>query len=86
MLSGKVGMDDAEVYKYANESRLFKSMWDGFKNGKGSEDTIWGLFNGVTWTVDHTRGRSNDTRLDSSLFGTGAALKQKAWTKAMAAV
>jgi len=83
MLSGMTDLDTDEVNRYANESRLFKTMWEGYKQGKGAEDTLWGMFNGVTWTVDHTRGRSNDTRLDSSLFGTGAALKQKAWNKAL---
>jgi phage/plasmid-like protein (TIGR03299 family) len=86
MLSGKSDMDTDEVNRYANESRLFKDMWKGYVEGKGAEETIWGLFNGVTYTIDHTRGRSNDTRLDSSLFGTGAALKQKAWIKALEAV
>jgi phage/plasmid-like protein (TIGR03299 family) len=83
MLSGKSEMDLDEVNRYANESRLFKNMWEGYTSGKGAEESLWGLLNGVTWTVDHMRGRSNDTRLDSQLFGTGAALKAKAFKLAM---
>lgn len=86
MLSGKSDMDTDEVNKYANESRLFKNVWEGYVTGKGAEETMWGLLNGLTYTVDHMRGRSNDTRLDSSLFGTGSLLKAKAFKKAMATV
>jgi hypothetical protein len=32
----------------------------------------------VTELVDHERGRSNNTRLESAWFGSGAALKSRA--------
>ena len=83
LISGKADMDIDEVNRYANESRLFKNVWEGYVTGKGAEETMWGLLNGLTYTVDHMRGRSNDTRLDSQLFGTGAALKAKAFKKAL---
>jgi phage/plasmid-like protein (TIGR03299 family) len=67
--------DYNEVYN----SRLFKSLWDSYKKGRGAEDTAWGLFNGVTYMVDHKKGRSADSSLNSSMFGMGAALKVKAW-------
>lgn len=82
MLSGKTEMTNEEVMDYSS-SRLFGTMMDGYTKGKGAEETVWGLFNGVTHTVDHIRGRSLDNRLDSSMFGTGALLKQKAWNKAL---
>jgi phage/plasmid-like protein (TIGR03299 family) len=81
-LAGKI-LDADEANKYANESRMFKNFYDGYKNGKGAEETMWGIINGVTYVVDHLRGRSNDTRMDSAMFGTGAALKAKAWKKAL---
>jgi hypothetical protein len=34
--------------------------------------------NAVTELVDHERGRSNNTRIESAWFGTGAALKARA--------
>lgn len=58
--------------------------------GKGSKlqsanGTAWGLVNGVTEYVDSLRrARSQDYRLDSSWFGTGAAIKQKAFEQAVA--
>jgi len=49
-----------------------------------ASDTAWGLLNSVTEFVDHQRrARSDDHRRDAAWFGTGAALKQKAWDEAM---
>lgn len=46
--------------------------------------TAWGLVNSITEFVDHhRRARSDDNRTDSAWFGTGAALKQKAWDEAV---
>ena len=58
--------------------------------GKGSDlasasGTAWGLVNGVTEFVDtHRRARSQDNRLDSAWFGTGAQIKQRGYDAAMA--
>ena len=41
-------------------------------------DTGWGLLNSLTDYVDHTkRAHGADNRMDSALFGEGAALKQR---------
>jgi len=40
--------------------------------------TRWAMLNAVTEMVDHERGRSNNTRMESAWFGTGAVLKNKA--------
>jgi hypothetical protein len=49
---------------------------------KGSELTQgltgWQYVNSVTEWVDHYRGRSQDTRLNSAWFGDGDNLKTKA--------
>lgn len=74
----------SEISQVVTDSRMVRQFIDGFRNGPGSEATVWGLFNGVTYTVDFLRGRSFDTRLDSAWFGMGLALKGKAWKKAMA--
>lgn len=85
LLSEQEDMTDQQVADYTMTSRLFPQFWDGYVNGRGAEEgTAWGLFNGVTYTVDHVRGRSNDTRLDSAWFGHGASLKTTAWEKAVA--
>jgi hypothetical protein len=36
------------------------------------------MLNAVTELVDHERGRSNNTRMESAWFGTGAVIKNKA--------
>ncbi|OHU98951.1 hypothetical protein BLA34_18380 [Ralstonia solanacearum] len=46
--------------------------------------TAWGLLQSVTEFVDHhRRARSEDHRRDSAWFGSGAALKAKAWDEAL---
>ncbi|WP_322103964.1 DUF932 domain-containing protein [Paraburkholderia sp. J41] len=46
--------------------------------------TAWGLVNSITEYVDHgRRARSEDHRRDAAWFGTGAAIKQKAWDEAL---
>lgn len=73
-----------------NNERALKqvqSLYDG--KGRGGEldaakGTAWGLLNAVTEFVDHERrSRSNEYRLDSAWFGTGASIKQKALGEAL---
>jgi len=66
-----------------------------FENGIGHDQpqitrSAWVAYNSVTEFVDHVRpGRgTNDSerasrRLDSIWFGSGARLKQKAWSLAL---
>ena len=72
------------------DARTMKVIYDLFKGaGKGSgyasaDGTAWGLVNAVTEFADHhQRARSVDNRLDSSWFGSGAVLKDKAWDAAL---
>jgi hypothetical protein len=44
----------------------------------GVMGTRWGMLNAVTELIDHERGRSDNTRLESAWFGTGSALKNRA--------
>ena len=48
-----------------------------------AKDTLWGAVNAVTNYVDHVRSIRAVERIDSAWFGTGAALKEKAWDRAM---
>ena len=86
LLTEKNALDDEAVAEFTNTSRVFKGFWGGFTQGPGAEQTLWGLVNGVTYTVDHVRGRSFDTRFDSAQFGAGASLKKTAWDKAAALI
>lgn len=72
-----------------NDSALktVQELYSG--RGQGAQlvsaaDTAWGLLNSVTEFVDHhRRSRSADHRRDAAWFGSGAALKQRAWDEAM---
>jgi phage/plasmid-like protein (TIGR03299 family) len=51
-----------------------------------AKETLWGAVNAVTYYVDHVRSGDGVDRLDSSWFGAGCTLKERAWTKASAMV
>ena len=66
------------------ESRAFGRVMQLFNGGAigadlpGVAGTRWAMLNAVTELVDHERGRSNNTRIESAWFGSGAALKSRA--------
>jgi phage/plasmid-like protein (TIGR03299 family) len=66
------------------ETRGYKRIMDLFSGQAigadipGVAGTRWAMLNSVTELVDHERGRSTNTRIDSAWFGTGAVLKNKA--------
>lgn len=82
LLTEREDLSDKEVLEMGEDNRVLRQLMGVFRQGKGSEPTVWGLVNGVTAFVDHVRGRSVDTRLNTAWFGNGATLKQKAWDKA----
>lgn len=66
-----------------NVQRLFHGQGMG-STLLSAKDTAFGLLNAVTEHVDHhRRARSKDYRLDSAWFGIGAAIKERAWHKAL---
>lgn len=52
----------------------------GVQYGRG---TYWQALNAVTYWVDHKRGRTNDTRLNSSWFGDGRRIRERALSIAL---
>lgn len=59
--------------------RRIKELFDG--EAKGADmvgKTRWAMLNAVTEFVDHERGLSDNSRLESAWFGTGNALKERA--------
>jgi phage/plasmid-like protein (TIGR03299 family) len=67
-----------------NQTRGYKRIMELFNGAAigadipGVSGTRWAMLNAVTELVDHERGRSNNTRIESAWFGTGAAIKNKA--------
>jgi hypothetical protein len=56
-----------------------------FENGRGNFGTsAFELYNAAVEWVDHERGSDPEKRLDSAMFGGGAALKGKAFEAALA--
>jgi len=66
------------------ESKAFKRTLELFNGAAigadipGVTGNRWAMLNAVTQLVDHERGRSDNTRLESAWFGTGAAIKNRA--------
>lgn len=71
----------------ARAMKAAQSLYEG--HGLGAElsaakGTAWGLLSSITEFVDHRRrARSQDNRLDSAWFGSGAVLKQRALEEAI---
>lgn len=51
---------------------------------EGSKGTAWGAWNAIVEHVDFYRGKTDETRASSLLFGSGAKIKQKAWERVVA--
>ena len=80
-----------------NQQNLSKArLKELIETGKGADlstakGTYWGLVNAVTEFVDHDRpykGRNkrneDEVRFESTAWGAGSELKQKAWNLALA--
>lgn len=82
-----IGVEDqnpAVMQKCANVWALFKGEGMGSKL-TSAEDTMWGLLNAVTETIDHHTGhRTADARVNSAWYGVGNTLKTKAFELALA--
>lgn len=78
LLMERDDLTDIEIDKMAKDNRVLKSLLAVYSQARGQEETAWGWINGVTALVDHVRGRSASTRLDSAWFGQGDTLKRKA--------
>ena len=70
--------------KPVNESRAYKRLMELFRGAAIGSDipgvagTRWQALNAVTQLIDHERGRSANTRLESAWFGTGSTIKNRA--------
>lgn len=88
-----VGLIPNEPEMSTRAKNILEEVSSLFEYGKGNnlpgvKGTAWAAFNAVTEYVDHVRtAKGSDSKLESRanslLFGSGAALKQKAWDKAL---
>lgn len=63
---------------------LFESPGAQLASARG---TLWGALQAVTFDVDHQLpSRTADSRLDKAWFGSGNAIKQRAWNRALSMV
>ena len=62
----------------SNKSREAQEVMHTQAGANLGEGTFWQLFNTVTYMTDHTLGRNNDTRLQSSWYGQNQNVKKKA--------
>jgi len=66
------------------QESLFNSPGAHLESAKGM---LWGLVQAVTHDVDfRLPSRSQENRLNKAWFGSGAAIKQRAWNKALGMV
>jgi phage/plasmid-like protein (TIGR03299 family) len=78
-----VAAQTREVNQEGELKRLGKAILECMTNSPGSDlverkNTLWGAVNGVTYFVDHERGRTQDARLSQAWFGQGDRLKRDA--------
>ena len=76
--TGKLDVIDTKAYKRVIELWQGRSIGSDLLYSAGVSGSRWEMLNAVTQLVDHERGRSDNTRLESAWFGTGSAIKNRA--------
>lgn len=69
-------------------TRVGKAILEAMMHSPGADfvtahNTMWGALNGFTYWADHSRGRTQDKRLERSLFDTDGQMKARAIDVAM---
>lgn len=76
-------VDPAATAKVRAQQKRLEELEHARTTSPGAElesarDTVWGLVNAVTWTLDHETGRSADNRLSQAWFGQRKYIKRRA--------
>lgn len=79
--------NDEEAEEKVRKNHRKELVKQCYETGYGSDingvkGTLWGAYNAITEYVDYYRGKEGDNRLSGSWFGTGAAMKVKAYVEA----
>lgn len=78
-LSIPVGQTRPDVRSSRGYKRIMELFGGDARGYAMAGMSAWGLLNAVTEYVDHERGRSDSSRMDSAWFGSGEGLKNKAF-------
>lgn len=76
--TSKINLNETRAYKRVIELWQDRAIGSDILRASQANGSRWAMLNAVTQLVDHERGRSDNTRLESAWFGTGAALKNRA--------
>ena len=76
---GKHEEEQAAGFKRTRNTLIEAILEQDAPNG----NNLWTGYNGITWHVDHKRGRNPESGTDAALFGAGAVLKQNALETAL---
>jgi len=71
--------------------REYETIIGLFQSAPGQEmssakGTLWGAVNAVSYYADHVRSGTAGERLNSAWFGSGSALKERAWYQALSMI
>jgi phage/plasmid-like protein (TIGR03299 family) len=67
------------------DNKAFPLIQENFEAGRGNQGkSLWDAYNGFTEWLDHQRGKSEVSRLESAWFGNSARLRIKAHREALA--
>ena len=73
--TGRLAIEETRGYKRIMQLFNGAAIGSGIPGVAG---TRWAMLNAVTELIDHEKGRTSSTRMESAWFGTGATMKNKA--------
>lgn len=82
---GSLDGDDKASTRMKNRLNDLLSLYEGGKGTeiKGVKGTVWGAYNAVAEYADYFNGKNNESRARSTLFGSGAQMKSRAFSLAL---
>lgn len=81
---GRMILNEVIKTNAADFGRTGQTLIDAIVNQNGANGAnLWSAYNGITWHVDHKRGRNAESGVDAAIFGAGAQLKVQALETAL---
>lgn len=79
LLESILAMDEKLTADRDRNVKVVCELLDGQPGADLTAGSAAHAYNGITYWADHLRGRSESTRIDSSMLGDSRLLKQKSW-------